>query len=370
MTEDDRWWKDDEDAGTSKEDVEKMLNEAEAKRLKREEELAQAEHEAKIAELERAEADARSGVPDEEPVAAPGTARGEARSREEAWMRDGFDSIEDWMLYEATKDGELTPEEQQDFIERAHGGFLGMWWLSPGEGLFVIIVALVTLVAGVSGIISYTNFEPWEETTGTILGDGDETGTAWYWDGPYEVEYCDDYGCNYWEEWECSADINYGYSVNGADYNAWELTDWETFDYPCIDEYVNVTYPIGAELSVYYNPDGPSESSLSEPTQFAAALFCLPILIIILIVALVYSRYSNTPSNSMGYTGNGFSGQQQTVIINNSGWRRWSGWGRWRGHHHPRHHHSSRRRIGGGGSRGGGRSGGGGGSRGGGRRGR
>jgi len=48
LTEDDRWWKDDEDAGTSKEDVEKMLNEAEAKRLKREEELAQAEHEAKI----------------------------------------------------------------------------------------------------------------------------------------------------------------------------------------------------------------------------------------------------------------------------------------------------------------------------------
>ena len=44
MAEDKRWWKRDKDSDTSKEDVEDLLNEAEAKRLQREEELAEAEH--------------------------------------------------------------------------------------------------------------------------------------------------------------------------------------------------------------------------------------------------------------------------------------------------------------------------------------
>ena len=42
MAEDKRWWKRDKDSDTSKEDVEDLLNEAEAKRLQREEELAEA----------------------------------------------------------------------------------------------------------------------------------------------------------------------------------------------------------------------------------------------------------------------------------------------------------------------------------------
>ena len=44
MAKDSRWWKRDEDSDSSKEDVEDMLNEAEAKRIQREEELAEAEH--------------------------------------------------------------------------------------------------------------------------------------------------------------------------------------------------------------------------------------------------------------------------------------------------------------------------------------
>ena len=51
MAEDKRWWKRDEDSDTSKEDVEDLLNEAEAKRLQREEELAEAEHRAKMAKF-------------------------------------------------------------------------------------------------------------------------------------------------------------------------------------------------------------------------------------------------------------------------------------------------------------------------------
>ena len=51
MAEDKRWWKRDKDSDTSKEDVEDLLNEAEAKRLQREEELAEAEHRAKMAEF-------------------------------------------------------------------------------------------------------------------------------------------------------------------------------------------------------------------------------------------------------------------------------------------------------------------------------
>ena len=51
MAEDKRWWKRDEDSDTSKEDIEDLLNEAEAKRLQREEELAEAEHRAKMAKF-------------------------------------------------------------------------------------------------------------------------------------------------------------------------------------------------------------------------------------------------------------------------------------------------------------------------------
>ena len=51
MAEDKRWWKKDEDSDSSKEDVEDMLNEAEAKRLQREEELAEAKHREKMAEF-------------------------------------------------------------------------------------------------------------------------------------------------------------------------------------------------------------------------------------------------------------------------------------------------------------------------------
>jgi len=51
MAEDKRWWKGDKDSDTSKEDVEDLLNEAEAKRLQREEELAEAEHREKMAEF-------------------------------------------------------------------------------------------------------------------------------------------------------------------------------------------------------------------------------------------------------------------------------------------------------------------------------
>ena len=53
MAEDDQWWKKDEDSDTSKEDVEDLLNEAEAKRIQREEELAEAEHEFRVSQLKK-----------------------------------------------------------------------------------------------------------------------------------------------------------------------------------------------------------------------------------------------------------------------------------------------------------------------------
>ena len=51
MADDGRWWKKDEDTDTSKKDVEEMLNEAETKRIQREEELAEAEHQEKMAKF-------------------------------------------------------------------------------------------------------------------------------------------------------------------------------------------------------------------------------------------------------------------------------------------------------------------------------
>ena len=69
----------------------------------------------------------------------------EEYDREQAWMEEGFDSIEDWMLYEATKDGELTEEERQDFIDRNHGGVFGLWWLSAGEAVIIGVVGITAI---------------------------------------------------------------------------------------------------------------------------------------------------------------------------------------------------------------------------------
>ena len=55
MADDGRWWKKDEDTDTSKKDVEEMLNEAETKRIQREEELAEAEHREKMAKFSKTE---------------------------------------------------------------------------------------------------------------------------------------------------------------------------------------------------------------------------------------------------------------------------------------------------------------------------
>ncbi len=55
MAEDKRWWKRDKDSDSSKEDVEDMLNEAEAKRIQREEELAEAEHREKMSKFSKTE---------------------------------------------------------------------------------------------------------------------------------------------------------------------------------------------------------------------------------------------------------------------------------------------------------------------------
>jgi len=51
MAKDSQWWKKDKDSDSSKEDVEDMLNEAEAQRIQREEELAEAEHREKMAKF-------------------------------------------------------------------------------------------------------------------------------------------------------------------------------------------------------------------------------------------------------------------------------------------------------------------------------
>ena len=51
MAKDGQWWKKDKDSDSSKEDVEDMLNEAEAQRIQREEELAEAEHREKMAKF-------------------------------------------------------------------------------------------------------------------------------------------------------------------------------------------------------------------------------------------------------------------------------------------------------------------------------
>jgi hypothetical protein len=381
---DDQWWEDEsEEEVNTKEKVENMLNEAEIKRLQREEEVAQAEHEAKIAELERTEADARSGVPDE--------ALGEPLTREQAWMRDGFDSIEDWMLYEATKDGELTEEEQQEFVERAHGGAFGLWWLSAGEALSIGLAAIFCVFAFGMGILVTGDSVTLDTTTGTV-----EPGTEW-WEEPYEVEDClydeyDDvyYDCYYYYEYDCGSDVVYNYTIADVEYSGQDGLFLGTWDDHCLETVEFEELPLGSQVEVYYNVIDPSQSGLDDWSGVLGLnvfILCGAFSLLLLLVTLVNARYSN-PTN---VGGGGSDGDGVGHHHHHGGYGRW-GWGsrvyiggsrrfRTRGRmggrsSERRRSAGGRRSSGGGGRRSGGgggrRSGGGGGRRsgGGGRRGR
>jgi uncharacterized membrane protein YgcG len=132
-----------------------------------------------------------------------------------------------------------------------------------------------------SGDESSGESDKWISTNGTILETSQyiEDSVTWertdswqecYWDDWEEREICDTYYDTYYEDgYECTAGIDYEYSVNGTVYNDSESLTFQDYS-PCLDWVYN-DYPRNGTVEVWYNEGDPGESRLTEPLEWSIA---------------------------------------------------------------------------------------------------
>ena len=448
MAEDKRWWKRDKDSDSSKEDVEDLLNEAEAKRLQREEELAEAEHREKMAEFTdpapsiMKESESGDGSPVEyigqRLVLKPddnncfyvdgsignignirflvdtgasycsvpeklginlNLRRGETVETSTAagpgmGYRTTLPNITIGQMTIKNVDALINPLRTGDseycilgmtFLEhiewkhengmlilnpdgesdgtKVYGDSGSNHWLleDPGYTILAVILSIGMLAAGAVGLGSLGEGDKWASTDAEVVD-----GTEW-WEWEYEVESCDDWGCDYWYEYECGADVNYAYSVGEVDYTGEDEKDLGTWEDYCLEIVEFETLPLGSNITIYYEIGNPGNSQINSPTAMASFfLFCSLIQLILLAVVLVLARL-DVAGPSVNFSSGGRYYDDPSYY--DRPWHRRPWFHRRRHHHHHHRHHShSRRRVGRSSSSGGSRRSSGGRSRSGGRR--
>ena len=158
-------------------------------------------------------------------------------------------------------------------------GFLGLWWLTRGEALFVVsatVFALIISAIWTAGLLNESTYaevsativaeedEYWIQGTAEIIGDG-TNGTGWFmddWSGYYEDCWTED-GYDYCEttyvvEYECYADLYLRWNVSGVEYSDWVYTPSIRTPYGCLgimEDY----YRIGDIGPIWYAASDPSE---------------------------------------------------------------------------------------------------------------
>ena len=162
-------------------------------------------------------------------------------------------------------------------------GFLGLWWLTRGEALFVVsatVFALIISAIWTAGLLNESTYaevsativaeedEFWTEGTAEVVGDG-TNGTGWFMDdlsGYYQDCWTDEDGYEYCEnvyvvEYECYADLYLSWNVSGVEYSDWAYTPSIITPYGCLgimEDY----YRIGITWPIWY--------AASDPSQFQA----------------------------------------------------------------------------------------------------
>ena len=411
MAEDKRWWKRGEDSDSSKEDVEDMLNEAEAKRLQREEELAEAEHREKMSKFSKTESQESDHGSTEEfdgqrVVLKPdrhgnffvkGSIGNIANINFLVDTGASFCSVKDetarmldldWgekietstaagkgMGFRTTLpdvtigqtsiknvDALINPLSESGYeilgmsflkqIEWEHddgklilnpegsksgGGGSEHWLLEdPGYTVAAIVLAFGLIATAFMGVATAGEGDKWASTDAEVVD-----GTEW-WEWEYEIEDCDDWGCDYWYEYECGADVNYTYSVGEVDYTGEDGIDLVTSGDYCLDIVEFETLPLGSNVTIYYEIDDPSNSRIDSPTDPAFfLLFCSLIQLLLLAVVLILARL-----DVAGPSGNFSSGGRyyDDPGYYDRPWHRRPWFHRRRHHYHHRRHHSRRRR--------------------------
>ena len=423
MAEDKRWWKRGEDSDSSKEDVEDMLNEAEAKRLQREEELAEAEHREKMSKFSKTESQEsdhgsteefdgqrivlkpdRHGnffvkgsignianinflvdtgasfcsVKDEtarmldldwgekiETSTAAGKGMGFRTTLPDVTIGQTSIKNVDALINPLSESGyEILGMSFLKQIEWEHddgklilnpegsksgGGGSEHWLLEdPGYTVAAIVLAFGLIATAFMGVATAGEGDKWASTDAEVVD-----GTEW-WEWEYEIEDCDDWGCDYWYEYECGADVNYTYSVGEVEYTGEDGIDLVTSGDSCLDIVEFETLPLGSNVTIYYEIDDPSNSRIDSPTDPAFfLLFCSLIQLLLLAVVLILARLDvagpsvNFSSGGRYYDDPGYYDRP---------WHRRPWFHRRRHHYHHRRHHSHRRRrVGGSSSSGGSR---------------
>jgi hypothetical protein len=140
-------------------------------------------------------------------------------------------------------------------------GFLGISWLSMKEAFGISFFALITGLAILA--FSYSSGEVDPYTVGTV-----EEGTEYY-ENYFEEESCTKMGgrrtCDTYYVYECTADVNYTYSVNGVSYQGRDfvlVTSNPSSQGGCLEDVESTLLPIGISVNVYYQEDDHSKSTL------------------------------------------------------------------------------------------------------------
>jgi len=325
MADEERWWIHDEEGeeNSSKRSVEEALNKAETERIQRDKEMEEAQHELELARM---------------------------GAEKEKLEEEG---------------GQTTN------LREEHGGVLGFWWLTPTEAVTIgLSTMLVVFFLGMGTYVA--GDEPkWVETEAEIL----EVAGGW-WEINY-YEECDDWGCDWWEDIDCFADLDVSHSINGVSYTGEANGYWlyieeyynEGEEDECVHYAENVVPLVGTSVTIYYDPGNPSDILLEEPLPNSIMIFfcCIPVFLLLMVATLINARLNNSPKLIPGeHQSNETGGPTVVHHHHHGGWRGprwgffWGGTGRHRRHGGGRR--TTRRRTRSGGNR---RSGGGGRSRGG-----
>ena len=267
---DDKWWKSaDEEEKSTKEEVNDLLNEAEIKKLQREEEIAEAEHKLKLSQLKNLTSDAVNGPDLGIPEVGPD---GNLINSESS----NIPKIKNPMRNNNLNN--LKSGKGEEIHKQT--GFSLPDWLSPGELIFVTIALILTIGSSIFMTYQFTNQVDWELTDAKLIGsDGIqwieinatiENETGWFEDVSqrsytYEDCYYDDYGdeyCDTYTEWYdyfvCYADLNLSYSLDGISYVNWQYTPEITGEWPCLED-IEFYFQIGDNVSIEVNQNDHSD---------------------------------------------------------------------------------------------------------------
>ena len=268
---DEKWWNSaDDEEKSPKEEINDLLNEAEKRKLEREEEIAEAEHKLKLSQINNLKSDGVKGpglgIPE---VGQDGNIIDPSKSNiprikdpKKEINLDEFKPGEDGVI---TKKG--TPLSLPD-------------WLSPGELIFVSIALLLTIGSSILMTYQFTNQVDWELTDAKLIGSDDiqwievnatiENDTGWFEDVEersytYEdcytdydgYEVCDQY-TEYYDYYTCYADLNLSYTIDGVSYVNWQYTPEIRGEWLCMED-IEYYFQIGDNVTIEVNPNDYSD---------------------------------------------------------------------------------------------------------------